>query len=114
MGLKTGQNWVVDLSRSSARGDSRLFEWASIRWMRKIPHRTGGPGIGVAHQAVNLSKGNQNVGRVYHIQNANAYDSQLKGWMRRFHGVAPKTLGTLWAGGALSRHLESIGAPLSG
>ncbi len=23
-----------------------------------------------------------------HIQNVNAYDSRLKGWMRRFHGVA--------------------------
>jgi hypothetical protein len=29
---------------------------------------------------------------VYHIQNVNAYDSRLKGWMHRFHGVATKYL----------------------
>ena len=29
---------------------------------------------------------------VYHIQNANAYHSRLKEWMRRFHGVATKYL----------------------
>ncbi|MDP3331599.1 MAG: IS1595 family transposase, partial [Methylococcaceae bacterium] len=25
---------------------------------------------------------------VYHVQNVNAYDSRLKTWMQRFHGVA--------------------------
>jgi hypothetical protein len=29
---------------------------------------------------------------VFHIQNVNAYDSRLKGWMRRFHGVATQYL----------------------
>lgn len=29
-------------------------------------------------------------GEVYHIQNVNAYDSRLKGWMFRFRGVATK------------------------
>ena len=29
---------------------------------------------------------------VWHVQNVNAYDSRLKGWMRRFHGVATKYL----------------------
>ena len=29
---------------------------------------------------------------VFHIQNVNAYDSRLKNWMRRFHGVATKYL----------------------
>lgn len=29
---------------------------------------------------------------VYHIQNVNAYDSRLKTWMKRFHGVATKYL----------------------
>ena len=29
---------------------------------------------------------------VFHIQNVNAYHSRLKGWMRRFHGVATKYL----------------------
>jgi len=31
-------------------------------------------------------------GEVYHIQNVNAYDSRLKGWMLRFRGVATKNL----------------------
>lgn len=31
-------------------------------------------------------------GVVYHIQNVNAYDSRLKGWMFRFRGVATKNL----------------------
>ena len=48
--------------------------------------------MGVAHRAVNLSKGIRVVAGVYHIQNANAYHSRLKGWMRRFHGVATKYL----------------------
>ena len=29
---------------------------------------------------------------VWHVQNVNAYDSRLKGWMVRFHGVATKYL----------------------
>lgn len=29
---------------------------------------------------------------VWHVQNVNAYDSRLKGWMERFHGVATKYL----------------------
>jgi transposase-like protein len=48
--------------------------------------------IGVAHRAVNLSKGIRVLAGVYHIQNANAYHSRLKEWMRRFHGVATKYL----------------------
>ena len=28
----------------------------------------------------------------FHIQNVNAHDSRIKGWMRRFHGVALKYL----------------------
>lgn len=30
--------------------------------------------------------------RVYHVQNVNAYDSRLKEWIKRFHGVATKYL----------------------
>jgi len=48
--------------------------------------------IGVAHRAVNLNKGIRVLAGVYHIQNANAYHSRLKEWMRRFHGVATKYL----------------------
>ena len=29
---------------------------------------------------------------IYHIQNVNSYGSRLKGWMRRFNGVATKYL----------------------
>lgn len=48
--------------------------------------------LGVTHRPVNLSAGIRVVAGVYHIQNVNAYDSRLKGWMRRFHGVATKYL----------------------
>lgn len=30
------------------------------------------------------------VAGVYHVQNVNAYDSRLKSWIRRFHGVATR------------------------
>jgi len=48
--------------------------------------------IGVAHRPVNLASGQRVVAGVYHVQNVNAYDSRLKEWMRRFHGVATKYL----------------------
>ena len=48
--------------------------------------------IGIAHRPVNVSAGQRVVAGVYHIQNVNAYDSRLKNWMRRFHGVATKYL----------------------
>ena len=47
---------------------------------------------GVAHRAVNLSKGIRVLADVYHIQNANATHSRLKEWMRRFYGVVTKYL----------------------
>lgn len=47
---------------------------------------------GIAHRALNLSAGIRVLAGVYHIQNVNAYDSRLKGWMERFHGVATKYL----------------------
>jgi hypothetical protein len=46
----------------------------------------------IAHQPVNISAGIRVVGHAFHIQNVNAYDSRLKGWMGRFHGVATKNL----------------------
>jgi transposase-like protein len=46
----------------------------------------------IAHQPVNLSAGIRVVDNAFHIQNVNAYDSRLKGWMYRFHGVATKYL----------------------
>ncbi len=49
--------------------------------------------MGIAHRAVNLSKGIRVLAGVYHVQNVNAYHSRLKGWLLRFHGVATKYLG---------------------
>ena len=34
----------------------------------------------------------QRIRGAFHIQNVNAYDSRLKEWMIRFHGVATKYL----------------------
>lgn len=48
--------------------------------------------VGVPHRPVNVSAGQRVLAGVYHIQNVNAYDSRLKNWMRRFHGVATKYL----------------------
>jgi len=44
--------------------------------------------IGITHRPINLAAGIRVVGRVYHVQNVNAYDSRLKEWMHRFHGTA--------------------------
>lgn len=46
---------------------------------------------GIPHVALNLSAGEHTWG-IYHIQNVNNYCSRLKGWMRRFNGVATKYL----------------------
>jgi len=48
--------------------------------------------IGITHRPVNLAAGIRVVARVYHVQNVNAYDSRLKNWMHRFHGVATRYL----------------------
>lgn len=44
--------------------------------------------MGITHRPVNLAAGVRVIAGVYHVQNVNAYDSRLKEWMRRFHGVA--------------------------
>lgn len=49
--------------------------------------------MGITHRPVNLAAGQRVVAGVYHVQNVNAYDSRLKEWMRRFHGVATRYLG---------------------
>ena len=46
---------------------------------------------GIAHQAI-AAHGPRARG-AFHIQNVNAYDSRLKNWMIRFHGVATNYLG---------------------
>ncbi|UQG56184.1 MULTISPECIES: IS1595 family transposase [unclassified Marinobacter] len=45
---------------------------------------------GIEHQAVSARR--PRVRGAFHIQNVNAYDSRLKNWMIRFHGVATKYL----------------------
>lgn len=47
---------------------------------------------GIAHRTINVRHGPRVIDRVFHIQNVNAYDSRLKEWMRRFHGVATRYL----------------------
>ncbi|MEO7031554.1 MAG: hypothetical protein ABI351_06170 [Herbaspirillum sp.] len=47
--------------------------------------------LGLTHVAVNVVRGIRTRGP-YHIQNVNAYDSRLKVWMYRFHGVATRYL----------------------
>ncbi len=46
----------------------------------------------VVHRPVNLAAGVRVIERVIHVQNVNAFDARLKGWMDRFHGVATKYL----------------------
>lgn len=48
--------------------------------------------IGLAHRAINVQQGIRVIDGAFHIQNVNAYDSRLKQWMGRFHGVATKYL----------------------
>jgi transposase-like protein len=55
-------------------------------------YRTVAQHLNITHRPINLSAGIRVVAGVYHVQNVNAYDSRLKGWMARFHGVATKYL----------------------
>ena len=48
--------------------------------------------LGMAHKAINLSKGIRVIEKVFHIQNVNSYHGRLHGWMHRFNGVATKYL----------------------
>lgn len=45
----------------------------------------------ILHVGLVISQGERRWG-IYHVQNVNAYTSQLKRWMRRFNGVATKYL----------------------
>jgi transposase-like protein len=55
-------------------------------------YRTLAKEEGFAHQPINVSAGSRVKERVFHIQNVNAYHSRLKGWLRRFRGVATRYL----------------------
>ena len=48
--------------------------------------------FGITHRPVNLAAGIRVIAGVYHIQNVNAYDSRLKQWTGKFHGVTTKYL----------------------
>lgn len=48
----------------------------------------------IVHRPVNIAAGQRVINNIYHIQNVNAYDSRLKQWMAKFHGVATRYLGT--------------------
>ena len=45
-------------------------------------------------KTIKVSAGEHTKNGVYHVQNVNAYDSRLKEWMKHFHGVATKYLGS--------------------
>ena len=47
---------------------------------------------GIAHRPISVQQGIRGLDGVFHIQNVNAYDSRLKTWICRFHGVATKYL----------------------
>jgi transposase-like protein len=55
-------------------------------------YRAAAQHLHLTHRPINLSAGVRVIAGVYHVQNVNAYDSRLKGWMHRFHGVATKYL----------------------
>ena len=47
---------------------------------------------GISHRTINVQQGRRVSEGAFHIQNVNAYDSRLKNWIRRFHGVTTKYL----------------------
>ena len=54
-----------------------------------VQTQTGSPG---GRPGVNLAAGVRVIERIFHVQNVNAFDSRLKGWMVKFNGVATKYL----------------------
>lgn len=42
----------------------------------------------IRHEPINVSAGERVRENIWHIQNANAHHSRLKGWVRGFKGVA--------------------------
>jgi hypothetical protein len=67
--------------------------------------------LSLAHRAINVQQGMRVIDGAFHIQNVNAYDSRLKQWMARFHGVATKYLENYlgWRR-MLERYRQSISA----
>ena len=46
----------------------------------------------IVHRPVNIAAGQHVMNNIYPIQTVNAYDSRLKQWMKKFHGVATRYL----------------------
>ena len=55
-------------------------------------YQTVARNLSLTHRAINVAQGIRVLDGAFHIQNVNAYDSRLKQWMQRFHGVATKYL----------------------
>jgi len=68
---------------------------------------------GVVHRPVNVAAGQRVIGGIYHIQNVNAYDSRLKQWMVRFHGVATRYLESYLGWHRLLDHLGQHATPVA-
>lgn len=60
------------------------------RWCSRVQVIT--KRVGVVHRPVNIAEGQRVIGGIYHIQIVNAYDSRLKQWMVKSHGVATQYL----------------------
>lgn len=69
---------------------------------------------GITHEAINLRAGVRVRGAI-HVQNVNAYHSRLRGWIRRFHGVATHYLTNYlgWLRGLDMKRLDTPEAMLS-
>lgn len=55
-------------------------------------YRSVARALGLIHRAINVQRGIRVREGAFPIQDVNAYDSRLKQWMQRFHGVATKYL----------------------
>lgn len=69
--------------------------------------------MGITHRPINLAAGIRVVAKVYHVQNVNAYDSRLKNWMQRFHGVATDYLSNYLGWRRLIDHSKSTLTPIT-
>ena len=67
--------------------------------------------LNVPLKAVNVKAGIRVVEQIFHVQNVNAYDSRLKTWMRRFHGVATAYLSNYLGWRRLLDHFRSTVDP---
>jgi hypothetical protein len=65
---------------------------------------------GIPHQAMNIKAGIRVKERIFHIQNVNAYDSRLKGWMQRFKGWPLGIWIAIGVGGGSTRGIRKMRA----